>query len=334
MMQVKANILNTIIVLLFLSSLCTRAQKAAPVANTDSYKGSLNNNLVVNATNGLLNNDTDANGIAGLSVLTTPVTSPLNGTVSLNADGSFTFVPTAGFLGTDTFQYRVCDDGSPNNIVSQFDFNTAALTAATIGPNASSINAGAVQTTCGIRIPSTVSGGSAGLDIVVPNTGAIFNFTSFQVDFEYRDQEGTADIVRGGNFRVYHIGANTLGIRLNLINATTNAPISITQSLGNFLPNSANYSVAYNSVNGTVTYTANGSTTNFVVAPPFSPLNTALADSIIIGEFMDNSGSTLPSLCDMAFTDTSKLCDDGTVNLSFLASVITNRKITYRVNKN
>ena len=32
-----------------------------------------------------------------------------NGTVTLNADGSFTYVPRRLFNGTDTFQYRAFD---------------------------------------------------------------------------------------------------------------------------------------------------------------------------------------------------------------------------------
>tara|TARA_R110002012_G_scaffold263456_2_gene446409 strand:+ start:52854 stop:53855 length:1002 start_codon:yes stop_codon:yes gene_type:complete len=332
-MESKATILNCLKLLFFIASSTLWSQKAAPVANTDNYVGSFNNDLIISSVNGVLNNDTDANGVESLSVITAPISSPTHGSVVLNSDGSFTFTPNPGFIGADAFEYRVCDDGSPNNIISQFDFNATPLTTATIGPNAISINTNAVQTACGLRIPSTASGGTTGLDVVVPNTGGIFNFISFQLDFEYRDQEGTADIVSGGNFRVYHIGANTLGITLNLTNGATNLPMTITQSLGNFLPNSATYSIAYNSLNGSISYTANGTTTNFTVSPPFSPLRTALASNIIIGQFMDNSGSTLPSICSMAFTDTSRLCDDGTVSLTFGASVITNKKITYRVKK-
>jgi len=334
-MESKAAILYFSRMLFFIASSTLWSQKAAPVANTDNYVGSLNNDLIISAVNGLLNNDTDANGVGSLSVITTPISNPTHGSVVVNADGSFTFTPNLDFVGADSFEYRVCDDGSPNNIISQFDFNSTPLTTATIGPNAISINTNAVQTACGLRIPSASGGSTTGLDVVVPNTGGIFNFTSFKLDFEYRDQEGVADIVSGGNFRVYHIGANTLGITLNLINGSTNLPLTITQNLGNFLPSSASatYSIAYNSLNGTISYTLNGTTTNFTVAPPFSPLRTALASNIIIGQNMDNSGSTLPSLCSMTFTDTSKLCNDGTVNLTFGANVITNRKITYRVKK-
>jgi len=32
---------------------------------------------------------------------------PAGGTVTLNADGSFTYVPNAGFFGVDTFEYQL-----------------------------------------------------------------------------------------------------------------------------------------------------------------------------------------------------------------------------------
>jgi hypothetical protein len=38
-------------------------------------------------------------------------TDPANGTVTLNADGSFSYTPNAGFAGTDTFTYRAKRSG-------------------------------------------------------------------------------------------------------------------------------------------------------------------------------------------------------------------------------
>jgi VCBS repeat-containing protein len=58
--------------------------------------------------NNLLANDTDADGDA-LSVNTTPVVGPGNGTLVLNSDGSFTYTPRANFYGTDAFTYQVSD---------------------------------------------------------------------------------------------------------------------------------------------------------------------------------------------------------------------------------
>ncbi len=306
------------------------AQKVAPLAVDDTYSGRLNRQLNINAINGLLSNDTDVNLGTILSVRPNPVTAPTNGIVSISNNGSFTYTPNTGFVGLDSFEYQVCDNGVPNPVVSRFDFDTVPLTNATTGPNASSINPNAVQTDCGIRIGSG-AGGSAGLDFVVPNTGGIFNFESFLVNFEYRDQEGTADIVTAGNFRVFHISANGLGITLNVINGTTGLPATFTQTLGAFLGGNMPYAIEYDQVTGEINYTANGTLSTYNVAPPNSPLNTALSSSLIVGRFMDNSGTALPSICSMSFTDTSKLCDIGNVTMNINASIITNRKITFRV---
>ena len=211
----------------------SKAQKSAPIAVDDTYKVGYELTRSVSAVNGLLANDTDANGAATMAVQTVPVISPTNGTVTLGADGSFSYTPNMGFIGTDTFTYRVCDNGSPNDIVSRFDFDNPDLTISTIGPDATSINPLAAQLGCGIYFPSG-AGGSAGFDINVPNTGGIFNFTSFTVSFEYEDQESTADIVTAVNFRVYHITGNQLGLRVNVINGTTGLPDSFTITLGSF----------------------------------------------------------------------------------------------------
>ncbi len=58
-------------------------------------------------------NDTDPeSGI--LTVKTKPVKAPANGTVELNADGTFTYTPNKEFAGTDSFDYQICDNGIPN----------------------------------------------------------------------------------------------------------------------------------------------------------------------------------------------------------------------------
>ncbi|WP_431167792.1 Ig-like domain-containing protein, partial [Tenacibaculum halocynthiae] len=40
-------------------------------------------------------------------------TNPSNGTVTISANGDYTYTPNAGFTGEDTFTYTVCDNGSP-----------------------------------------------------------------------------------------------------------------------------------------------------------------------------------------------------------------------------
>ncbi len=79
----------------------------APVAVGDSYSIDQDSSLTV-AASGVLVNDSDADGDALTSSLATP---PAHGTVTLNADGSFVYTPTAGYFGTDSFTYTALDAG-------------------------------------------------------------------------------------------------------------------------------------------------------------------------------------------------------------------------------
>jgi hypothetical protein len=76
-----------------------------PAAADDSYV-TPQSVALVQAAPGVLANDSDSGGGA-LLVDTTPVVAPANGLLSLAADGSFTYTPTLGFTGSDTFTYRV-----------------------------------------------------------------------------------------------------------------------------------------------------------------------------------------------------------------------------------
>jgi VCBS repeat-containing protein len=97
----------------------------APVANDDSYTVAEDGTLLANdadgtATvttndNGVLANDTDADNNALSAIL---VSSPANGNLSLNADGTFTYTPFADFFGADTFTYRASDGQANSNIVT------------------------------------------------------------------------------------------------------------------------------------------------------------------------------------------------------------------------
>src|SRR5439155_1743893 len=53
-----------------------------------------------------LGNDTDAEGSALTAV---KLTNPANGTLTFNANGSFTYTPAANFNGTDSFTYAASD---------------------------------------------------------------------------------------------------------------------------------------------------------------------------------------------------------------------------------
>src|SRR5690606_5128469 len=48
----------------------------------------------------------------------TLITSPLYGTVTLNADGSFVYEPFANYFGTDSFTYQAFDGVSNSNVAT------------------------------------------------------------------------------------------------------------------------------------------------------------------------------------------------------------------------
>jgi hypothetical protein len=76
-----------------------------PSAADDRYRVLRGGSLVVDAASGVLANDSDPNG----DVLLAQIGMPVNGSLTLNADGSFTYTPAVGFTGTDTFQYIASD---------------------------------------------------------------------------------------------------------------------------------------------------------------------------------------------------------------------------------
>jgi len=80
-----------------------------PVANPDSYNTDENATLNVLVASGVLANDSDVEGPLTASVSTTTQ----HGALTLNANGSFSYAPTANYNGLDTFTYRATDsDGA------------------------------------------------------------------------------------------------------------------------------------------------------------------------------------------------------------------------------
>ena len=88
-------------------TLTVTSSNTAPVAAGDSYATDQDTPLTVPAP-GVLGNDTDGDGDALTAAL---VSGPVNGTLSLNPDGGFTYTPAAGFSGSDSFSY-VAQDGT------------------------------------------------------------------------------------------------------------------------------------------------------------------------------------------------------------------------------
>ncbi len=98
------------------TAIITEIPNTPPVATDDDYTIDEDTTLSV-AAPGVLDNDTDADGDPLTAVLVDDVT---NGTLTLDNDGSFIYVPNADYFGDDTFTY-LANDGNDNS-------NTATVT--------------------------------------------------------------------------------------------------------------------------------------------------------------------------------------------------------------
>ncbi|MFD1602081.1 Ig-like domain-containing protein, partial [Flavobacterium artemisiae] len=86
----------------------------APVASNDSYTVAEGGTLNINAP-GILGNDSDAENNALTAVL---VSGPSNGTLTLNADGSFTYTHNGSETLSDSFTYKANDGTADSNIAT------------------------------------------------------------------------------------------------------------------------------------------------------------------------------------------------------------------------
>ncbi|MBS1643459.1 MAG: tandem-95 repeat protein, partial [Bacteroidetes bacterium] len=83
----------------------------APIAQTDNGQTLTNSPLKGN----LSSNDVDPDGD---SLSYTNVSNVKHGTLTVNTDGSYTYVPDSSFVGTDTAINQVCDNGTPSICVN------------------------------------------------------------------------------------------------------------------------------------------------------------------------------------------------------------------------
>ncbi len=170
-----------------------------PTAVNDAYSTPQNTPLVVLAAAGVLLNDTDpdadpltADGTGG--TVPNPGT---EGSVVLNADGSFTFTPVAAFVGTATFTYRATDGAlfSPSYATVSIDVgnvndppvNTVPVSPQTIAEGATLTLSGGTALSVtdpdsgGSDIQVTLSVDSGSLDVQGP-LGVLTSITGNQTD--------------------------------------------------------------------------------------------------------------------------------------------------------
>jgi len=136
-------------------------------------------------SNGVLNNDIDPDA----NQLTTIVmTQPLHGSLHMNANGNFTYLPDSNYAGLDSFQYTAIDGAAASNIATVTIDVGATNTAPIAQDDSYSTPAGAILSIAGPGLLSNDSApdGNQPLRVVLVsqplhgvlalNTGGGFNY--------------------------------------------------------------------------------------------------------------------------------------------------------------
>ncbi len=148
--------------------------RSSPVGVNDAYTCTGNVGIIVPAASGVKVNDYDDNlALTTLAVTTAPV----NGTVTLNNDGSFTYSPNAGFAGVETFVYTITDGNSVGVPAPLTDVATVSITVSNViwfvDNSVAGPGTGTVIDPFKI-LTGAATASSAGHVIFVKNTGATY----------------------------------------------------------------------------------------------------------------------------------------------------------------
>ncbi len=201
----------------------TVVSNAPPVASNDSYTTLEDTTLTV-AAPGVLANDVDPEG-APLTV--SLIAAPAHGTLTLAANGSFTYVPAANYNGPDSFSY-VANDGKASSNVA-----TVSLTVTAVNdpPTATADFAGVAPNTAATAINVLANDSSA------PDTGETLTIIAVT-----QPANGTVVITGGGTGLTFQPAANfsgTTSFSYTISDGnggTASATVTVTVSAGNLPP--------------------------------------------------------------------------------------------------
>jgi hypothetical protein len=145
-------------------SIAVNAVNDAPVANEDTKSTSEDTPLVFAARQLLGNDDPGPANESGQTLTVTAVDQAVNGQVSLGTNGNITFTPATDFNGQASFEYTVCDNGSPSDCSEMIVIVNVTMSPVNDAPT---FTAGANQTVAedsgAHSVPGWASGISAGL---------------------------------------------------------------------------------------------------------------------------------------------------------------------------
>lgn len=170
----------------------------APVAIDDEYTV-IEDDLLTILAEGVLTNDSDTEDDALTAVLGSE---PIHGTLTLNPDGSFTYMPNENFNGVDSFTYRAHD----GELHSDIALVTINVTAQNDAPVAADFSVTVTATSANIPVLDhasdadgdtlsvvSVTQGSQGSVVIGSNGEVVYTVTSFLADtdsFTYTVSDG------------------------------------------------------------------------------------------------------------------------------------------------
>ena len=220
-------------------------QNNAPAAEADAYSTDADVQLIVDAAEGVLNNDTDVEDDPLTAALVDDVT---DGALSLASDGSFTYTPDTGFTGDDSFTY-VTNDGTEDSAAAGVTLTVAAdESSETIidvwyGPNQKFGNVGQPQVWVNVlgnvadddgiaSLTYTLNGGASQQLSFTPDNRRLSNPGDFNIDAD-------RDLFTDGINQIIITAVDTLG------NATSRT-VNVDHSNGNIWPE--NYQIDWSQV--------------------------------------------------------------------------------------
>ena len=141
-------------------SIAVNSVNDAPVANDDTMSTNEDTPLVFAASQLLGNDDPGPANESGQTLTVTAVDQAINGQVSLDSNGDITFTPATDFDGQASFEYTVCDNGSPSECSEMIVIVNVTMSPVNDPPG---FIAGADQTVAEDSGPHSVSGWASGI---------------------------------------------------------------------------------------------------------------------------------------------------------------------------
>src|ERR687897_905422 len=136
-------------------SIAVNAVNDAPVANGDTKSTNQDTPLVFAASQLLGNDNPGPANERGQTLTVTAIDQALNGQVSLGTNGDITFTPATDFNGQASFEYTVCDNGSPSECSEMIVIVNITVSLVNDAPN---FTAGANQTVAEDSGPHSIPG--------------------------------------------------------------------------------------------------------------------------------------------------------------------------------